>query len=440
MALLSTLLPTAWVQCALVPTLNREELEPTSSLVFDILNQAPTSQLPADVPITAIRSYPGFTPWGYLGDDVVSTQEQSIVNLVPGSQLYVDRDNIRGTSSKCSLLHNVDCLDTQTAAVTTLENEIEDSYVGSYTSIQVQSTLDGSAWSGAVHYSIAGTTTLGGSVTLTDTGCASPCSFSSTPERIYYNIPTGKYALNSVSGPSTQFAISPNATQTLMVNPLTGENSWNLTFTIAFTSTSLPTAAKPTFSPTPGTYPTTQTVSISATPGTIIHYAINGTPTVDSPIYSGPITVSSTETVEALATANGYTNSAVALATYVISSQTKPTVTSFGVSPTSAMLGSQLTATITGTAGANPLSIANLWRTTDLTGNTGWSQVASTTNVSGNSASVILHDTPSAVGTYLYGAHLGDTTGQYGVQPVAVQVVISAATPFLRSATSASLP
>ncbi len=440
---------TPFGKCALAPTLNRSELESTSGLVLFVLDvNAPSSGLPTDIPVTAIRSFYGFTPWGYLGDDIVSIPEQSIESLVSGKPLCHDRDNNVGTipsSFSCSfpqLLHDLDCLQAQPTTAPTLEDELASDTFGTYSSIQLQATLDGSSWSGLnqVHYSIVGApahysangiSTSGASITLTDSGCSSPCIFSSTPIPTYYNIPTGEYTLNSISGgPSTQYTITPSTTQTLYVDPATGTNNWNLVFTIAFKSTSLPTAVKPTFNPVAGTYSTTQTVSISdTTPGNIIHYAINATPTATSPVYNGPITVSSTETVEALATASGYTNSAVALATYVISNQTKPTVTSFGVSPTSAMLGTQLTATITGTAGANPLSIANLWRTTDLTGNTGWSQVASTTNVSGNSASVILHDTPSAVGTYLYGAHLGDTTGQYGVQPAAVQVVISASTP-----------
>src|SRR6202008_4524045 len=51
-----------------------------------------------------------------------------------------------------------------------------------------------------------------------------------------------------------------------------------------------------------------------------IYYTTDGTaPTTSSPMYTGPLTVSETETLEAIAVATGYTNSPVASAAYVIS-------------------------------------------------------------------------------------------------------------------------
>lgn len=80
-------------------------------------------------------------------------------------------------------------------------------------------------------------------------------------------------------------------------------------------------AATPSFSPEGGTYNSAQSVTIlDTTPNATIYYTTDGsTPTTDSPTYSGPITVSSTETIEAIAAASGYSNSAVASATYTIS-------------------------------------------------------------------------------------------------------------------------
>ena len=69
-----------------------------------------------------------------------------------------------------------------------------------------------------------------------------------------------------------------------------------------------------------GTYNAMATVTITAaTPGATIYYTTNGlTPTTASRVYTGPITVSSTTTIEAVASANGYRASAVASATYTI--------------------------------------------------------------------------------------------------------------------------
>jgi hypothetical protein len=63
-------------------------------------------------------------------------------------------------------------------------------------------------------------------------------------------------------------------------------------------------------------------VTISdATAGTTIYYTADGTtPTTASSIYGSPITVSATETLQAIAVESGYTDSAVASATYTITS------------------------------------------------------------------------------------------------------------------------
>jgi N-acetylneuraminic acid mutarotase len=79
-------------------------------------------------------------------------------------------------------------------------------------------------------------------------------------------------------------------------------------------------AATPTFSVASGTYTSTQTVTITdPTPGLTIYYTTDGTtPATSSTVYSGPIIVSSTETLKAIATASGYVASAVATAAYTI--------------------------------------------------------------------------------------------------------------------------
>jgi hypothetical protein len=79
-------------------------------------------------------------------------------------------------------------------------------------------------------------------------------------------------------------------------------------------------AATPTFSPAPGTYTSVQTVTISdTTPGATIYYTTDGTtPTTASTKYTGAITVSSSETINAVAVVSGLSNSAVASGVYTL--------------------------------------------------------------------------------------------------------------------------
>jgi hypothetical protein len=79
-------------------------------------------------------------------------------------------------------------------------------------------------------------------------------------------------------------------------------------------------AATPMFSLNAGTYNGSQTVTIAdATQGATIYYTSDGsTPTTASTVYSGAITVSATETLQAIAAATGYTESAAASAQYTI--------------------------------------------------------------------------------------------------------------------------
>lgn len=93
--------------------------------------------------------------------------------------------------------------------------------------------------------------------------------------------------------------------------------------------------ATPTFSPPGGAYASAQTVTISTTTsGATIRYTVDGsTPTASSPVYSGPISVSSNRTVSAIGIKSGLANSAVASATYTIGTQpgcTQPDNPNFG--------------------------------------------------------------------------------------------------------------
>jgi hypothetical protein len=94
-------------------------------------------------------------------------------------------------------------------------------------------------------------------------------------------------------------------------------------------SAPLSTAATPMFSVTPGTYTSPQSVALSdTTPGAVIYYTTNGTaPGQNSSVYnpSSPIQVTATTTIEAIAVATGYANSALASGTYTINLPTAAT-------------------------------------------------------------------------------------------------------------------
>jgi chitobiase/beta-hexosaminidase-like protein len=98
------------------------------------------------------------------------------------------------------------------------------------------------------------------------------------------------------------------------------------------TSGSLTPAATPTFSPVAGTYTGTQSVTISTTSmGAILCYNTTGSPATDGStgcttgtLYSGPVSVSASETLFAVAGGTGFTDSSVGSAAYTINAPATP--------------------------------------------------------------------------------------------------------------------
>ncbi len=169
--------------------------------------------------------------------------------------------------------------------------------------------------------------------------------------------------------------------------------------------------ATPTFSPGAGTYTATQTVTISdTTSGASIYYTTNGsTPTTASTVYSGAITVSETETLKALATHTGDTNSAVGSAVYTIQVAT-PTF-----SPGGGSYSSGQTVTISDTtSGANIYYTTN--GTTPTTASTHYTAPVSV-SVCQTLEAIATHsgETNSAVGEAVY------TIGSPGTPIMTVQ-------------------
>ena len=81
-------------------------------------------------------------------------------------------------------------------------------------------------------------------------------------------------------------------------------------------------AAMPTFLPAAGTYPAAQSVTISSTtPYAVIYYTTDGSNPAASAtavLYKGPVNVPKTETLNAIAVAGGFSNSAEGTAAYIL--------------------------------------------------------------------------------------------------------------------------
>jgi hypothetical protein len=193
--------------------------------------------------------------------------------------------------------------------------------------------------------------------------------------------------------------------------------------------------ATPTFSPAGGTYTSVQTVSISdTTPGATIRYTTNGTtPSASSAIYASPISVASSETLEAIAVATGFTNSAVGTAAYIINNpQTAATPT---FSPAAGTYTSAQTVTISdGTSGATIYFTTN--GTTPTTSSTKYTSpvpVSSSQTIKAIAAATGFNN--SAVASAAYVINIAQTAATPTFSPTAgtytspQSVTISDATP-----------
>ena len=179
----------------------------------------------------------------------------------------------------------------------------------------------------------AGTYTSTQSVTISDT----------TPGATIYYTTNG--TTPTTSSATYTGAITVSSTETMEAIAAAAGYANSAAATARYTIT--PPAATPTFSPAAGTYTSTQSVTISdTTPGAMIYYTTNGTtPTSGSARYTGAITVSSTETMEAIVVASGYVSSPLVAATYKI----QPTNATYSMSATAvtAALGEPDASTVT---------------------------------------------------------------------------------------------
>jgi hypothetical protein len=131
---------------------------------------------------------------------------------------------------------------------------------------------------------------------------------------IYYTIGTNPAAPTTGSTPYTS-AISVSSNQTIKAIAVKDGMANSAVSTAAYTIK----CATPEISLTAGTYTGAQTVTISGPTGATIYYTTNGSaPTTNSSVYSEALTVSSSQTIKAIAVKDGMANSEVASATYTI--------------------------------------------------------------------------------------------------------------------------
>ncbi len=138
---------------------------------------------------------------------------------------------------------------------------------------------------------------------------------------IFYTL-DGSQPGTTAGGSTKQYSGALTVSSTETIKALATASGMTTSGTASATYTIESQVATPTFSPAAGSYSSTQTVTISSsTSGATIYYTTNGsTPTTSSAIYSGPITVSGSETLKAYATKSGYFDSNVATAAYTIGS------------------------------------------------------------------------------------------------------------------------
>jgi Chitobiase/beta-hexosaminidase C-terminal domain/Legume lectin domain/Bacterial lectin len=239
-----------------------------------------------------------------------STQSVSISDTTPGATIYYTTNGTTPTTASSVYSGAITVSATETLKAIAVAAGYATSAVGS-----AAYTITPLVAATPTFLPAAGTYTSTQSVSISDTTAAAT---------IYYttNGTTPTTASSVYSG-----AITVSATETLKAIAVANSYSTSAVGSAAYTITPL-VAATPTFSPAAGTYATTQSVTIGdTTPGATIYYTTNGTtPTTASSVYSGAITVSATETLQAIAVANSYSTSAVGSAAYTISSSSPPVV------------------------------------------------------------------------------------------------------------------
>ncbi|WP_263355884.1 chitobiase/beta-hexosaminidase C-terminal domain-containing protein [Acidicapsa ligni] len=189
------------------------------------------------------------------------------------------------------------------------------------------------------------TTTLTSSANPQQSG--KPVTFSAKVASAGAAIPTGTLSFSIDGEPTEPVSLDDTGAATYSTSSLTGgphtilaNYIGNSTFLASasapLTETiQLPAVSIPIFSLVSGAYSTPQSLTITnATSGATIYYTTNGAaPSNASNLYTGPIAITATVTVKAIAVAADHTNSPVASATYTIGNSTQTFTPTFTLAP-----------------------------------------------------------------------------------------------------------
>jgi Chitobiase/beta-hexosaminidase C-terminal domain len=257
----------------------------------------------------------------------ISIPSVSTPTLSPGAGTYSSAQSVRiSDSTSGATIYYTTNGSTPTTSSTEYSGPIT---VGSTETVEAIAAAAGytNSKAGSAAYSISSSSSQPGASTPTFSPAAGAytsaqavtLSDATSGATIYYTTDG-----STPTASSTQYSgpITVSSTGTLQaIAVATGDTNSAVASATYTISATLPSVSTPTFSPAAGTYTSAQSVTISdATPGATIYYTTNGsTPTTSSTQYSGPISVSSTETLQAIAAATN--NSAVASAAYTITAQ-----------------------------------------------------------------------------------------------------------------------
>lgn len=186
--------------------------------------------------------------------------------------------------------------------------------------------------------------------------------------RVVANVSAHTYSAFVTPPGSSELTIGSNYAFRTEQNTVAALNSWAVfvdaggsgTNTTCNFALAQPTAAAPMFSPGGGTYSSAQSVTISSTTsGASIRYTTDGsTPTsTTGAVYSGPVSITATTTLKAIAYASGYNSSGVTSATYTISVSSGTTISAangFYNTPVSSAQSGSFTATIDAVPSLSP--------------------------------------------------------------------------------------